>query len=336
MIHAIKTIYNDIALWGNAVVEQNPRRASIFLMILSGLGFASMGAVIVTTINMGYHPAQTAFFRGVGGTLFCLPVCIALYQKSQSWRCFVANNKIAMGGRFLCSGLGFVCSTYAFAYITMAEFSAISFMIPMFLTVAGALFFAEPVGIRRISAVVVGFIGVYIIINPQSDGVSIGHAFAIGFLLFSTGTKISGKILSKDIPTTLNVIYITVGVMLVGGLFAIPHLQPISGEAVLMIFLLGLFGHIGQWALTKSMGIGELSVIMPFDYLKLFYGTFYGFILFGQIPPENMWLGAIFIIGAALYTSLRERTIQKTNPKTPTQKTHTQKTPSQKTMDRHQ
>lgn len=297
-------------LWGETIIQQNPRRASILLMIISGLGFSSMAVVMIASMHMGYHPTQTAFFRGLGGTLFCLPICMAIYKKSDSWRCFIANNKIAMWGRFLCAGAGFLFAVNAMSEITLAEFTAIAFMVPMCLILPATIIFAEPVGIRRISAICIGFLGVYIIINPQSDGISMGHIFAIGYLFCSTGTTIFGKILSKDTPTTLNVIYITFGIMVVGCLLSIPHWQPVTINAIIMIFLLGFFGHIAQWGLTKSIGIGELSVVMPLDYLRLFYATFYGFIFFGQIPPEGLWLGSVFIIGAALYTSRRERAIK--------------------------
>ena len=314
MIHTVKHIYNAVMRWGNAIIEQNPRRASIVLMILSGIGFSSMGATIMTTMQIGYHPAQVSFFRGVMGTLLCLPICIAIYKQSHSWRCIIAKNKIAMMGRFFGAGAAFLASTYALYHITIAEFTAMSFMIPICLTIAGALVFGESVGIRRISAVLIGFLGVYIIINPQSGGMSVGHIFAIGFLFFGAITTIFGKILSREIPTTLNVIYITVGIMVVGGITAIPHWQPITINAVLLAIMMGLFGHIGQWALTKSMEVGELSVIMSLDYLRLFYGTFYGFVLFGQIPPENMWWGSVLIIGAALYTSMRQRAKKENAP----------------------
>lgn len=307
MIATIKNIYGSVMLWGENRIHKNPYRASILLMILSGVAFSSGDTVTISIMQSGYHPTQAAFFRGLGGTLFCLPICIAIYQKSKTWGSLIASNKTAMYGRFLCSGFAYLCVSYTLHYITLAEFTVIYFMAPIFLSIAGVLLFKETVGIRRISATVIGFIGVYIVINPQSDGFNIGHIFAIGALIFATAVMIFGKILSREIPTTLNVIYFTFGIMVVGGLLSIPHWQPITMYAILMMLLLGLITHIGQWMLTKSIEIGELSVVMPFEYLRLFYATFYGLVFFGQIPPDSMWIGALLIIGSTLYMGMRER-----------------------------
>ena len=66
MIQTFKNIYHAIAVWGDGIIQQNPRRASILLMIISGVGFSSMGDTVVTTMQAGYHPAQVAFLRGLG------------------------------------------------------------------------------------------------------------------------------------------------------------------------------------------------------------------------------------------------------------------------------
>ena len=293
------------------MIDTNPNYFGIIMILISGIGFVSMGVLMRTTMDTGYHPAQVAFMRGLGGIIFCIPVCYSIWKTSTTWRCLIPGNYWLLLGRAIFAGFAISTSSYALSQISLSEFTAISFITPILLTIAAALIFNESVGIRRIMAVLIGFAGVYLLLDPQHSGMNLGKWSALAFVTSAAIAQIFGKILSKTTPVTIIILYATLGMTIVAGILAIPYWQPISFEAYLFAIAMGLMGHIGQWTFTKGLAIGEVSVIMPFDYVRLLYSVIAGYVLFFEMPSGNLWIGSTLIIGATLYTSMRERKLHR-------------------------
>ena len=311
MITALRNFYRKCALMGVKMQNKNPNAMGIIMMLISGVSFVGMSVAMRESMNMDYHSNQVAYMRGIGGVMLCLPLCYAYFKTAPPIGDIVSNNIGILLIRTIGAGCALSMSTYAIARISLAEFTAISFMLPIFLTIAAAFIFNEAVGIRRISAVLVGFLGVYLLLDPQHSGMNTGKWAALGFVAFASASQVCGKILSQKIPVTAIVLLATSGMTLVAGLLSIPYWKPMGVDAYVMIFTMGFLGHIGQWTFTKGMAVGEVSVIMPFDYMRLLYSSLAGYILFAEMPTGNLWAGSALIIGATLYTSMRERKLHR-------------------------
>lgn len=311
MITMFKNLYRKCRVVVGRMQTHNPNAIGIILVLLSGIGFVAMGVAMRHSMNIGYHSTQVAFMRGLGGALLCMPLCYSFFKESPSLRHMLPNNLWILGIRIIGAGCALSLSTYAIARISLAEFTSISFMVPIVLTLAAALIFNESVGIRRISAVLVGFLGVYLLLDPQHDGMNMGKWAALGFVVCASSAQICGKVLSKEMPISAIVLMATIGMTSVAAILSIPYWQPMGIDAYVLIFTMGFLGHIGQWSFTKAVAIGEVSVIMPFDYMRLLYSSVAGYVLFAEMPTGNLWTGSALIIAATLYTSMRERKLRR-------------------------
>ena len=293
------------------IITSNPNAFGICMMLISGIGGTGLGVSMRLVIETGYHSSQVAFLRGIGGILCCMPIVYGLVKKSDSWRDVIPNRIGLVIIRSIAIGFAISLAAFSIARIPLAEFTAISFITPVFLTLIAGIIFQESVGIRRVLAVIVGFIGVYLLLDPQNSGMSVGKWGALGFVATTCCSLILGKILSRTNPIIILVLCATTGMSVVAGVMSIPHWQPLTPYAYTMIIVMGLCGNIGQWAFTTATAVGEISVIMPFDYMKLLYGVLAGYFLFAEIPTGSLWAGSALIIAAALYTSLREHKRQR-------------------------
>ena len=309
-MHKIKNFYRKYSLLGIKMQNSNPNAVGILLVLISGIGFVGLGVSMRASMDMGYHSTQVAFLRGLGGAFLCLPVCYSLL-KSSTLRDILPDNLWILLARGIFAGVALSLSTYALARISLAEFTSISFSMPILLTIAAVFFFNESVGIRRITAVIVGFVGVYLLLDPQNSGMSMGKWAALLFVLFATTAQILGKILSASTSITVIVLSATLGMTVVAGLLSIPYWQPLRADAYMMLAVMGILGHIGQWTFAKGIAVGEVSVIMPFDYARLLYSVVAGYLFFAEMPTGHLWAGSALIIGATLYTSMRERKLHR-------------------------
>ena len=311
MTNTLKNLYRKYSLLSLKMQNSSPNIMGIVLVLVSGVAFVGLGVSMRTSMDMGYHSTQVAFLRGLGGMILCLPVFYTLLKSSSNLRDILPDNLWVLLARGVFAGIGLSLSTYALARISLAEFTSISFSMPILLTIAAAFIFKESVGIRRITAVVVGFIGVYLLLDPQNSGMNMGKWGALLFVVFATTAQILGKILSASTSITVIVLSATLGMTVVSGFLSIPYWQPLRTDAYMMLAIMGISGHIGQWTFTKGIAIGEVSVIMPFDYARLLYSVMAGYLFFAEMPTGNLWAGSALIIGATLYTSMRERKLHR-------------------------
>ena len=331
MIAPLKNIYSKGKIAIQNIVAKNPNAIGIALVMLASFWSTGLGVAMRLTMEMGYHSSQVAFLRGVGGILCCLPILYSITRqstaqqskKSNIWDMLLPDRSARtlwlLLARSIAVGFAISLFTFALAHMPMAELISTTFMTPIIMTIAAAVIFKESVGIRRMTAVVVGFIGAYLLLDPQNSGMSVGKWSALAVVMFSSATIILGKMLSKSTPITILVLFATIGMTVVAGTLSIPHWQPLNLTAYAMIIVMGLLGNLGQWSFTKGVDIGEISVIMPFDYIRLLYGALAGYFIFAEIPSGNLWTGSALIIAAALYTSMRERKRNRTTtpPKPP-------------------
>jgi drug/metabolite transporter (DMT)-like permease len=176
-----------------------------------------------------------------------------------------------------------------------------------FVALLAMWFLKEPVGVYRIGAVIVGFIGVVVVMRPGVDGLI--NLYALIPLLGAVGAAfavISVRQLSQSESTATLLVYqaVFVGVLAGVPLFWLWVTPDIAGLAFLLS--MGVLATVGQWVGVKALRLGEASVIGNIQYTQLIYATVLGYALFGEIPDAYTLIGAAIIIGSALFIIHRE------------------------------
>lgn len=213
------------------------------------------------------------------------------------------------GGHLLRATVGagaLYCFFWAFGHMPLADVVAIGFAAPLCMTAMSVWLLGERVGIRRWSAVAVGFLGVLLMVRPGADTVDFAALVAVlGTLLYSFGIILVRKLSETERSATI-VFYFTIGATIVFGAF-LPAvwITPDGADAALLV-LIGLLGGIGHLLITRAYQLAPIAVVAPFDYMAILWATGFGFVIFGELPSWATVAGSVIVVGSGLYVLHRE------------------------------
>ena len=206
----------------------------------------------------------------------------------------------------------------ALVVMPLANAIAIFFISPLIFTLLGAFFLGEPIGWRRISVIMTGFLGALLIIQPSYDDfgaisllpVCAAICFAFYMLLtrkLARGGKTFSAISMQFYAGLFGTIFLT-GVLIVGALMEVRFLAvvlPDQYEWSLLVLLafIATIGHILIALAASRIGAAQIA---PFQYLEIIGATALGFVFFGDFPDQIAWIGIFIIISSGLYIFNRE------------------------------
>jgi drug/metabolite transporter (DMT)-like permease len=273
--------------------------------LLSVVLLATMGAC-VKHLGDGIPVGQTIFVRGV----ISVVVLAAVAWWVEGLHILKTTELRSHALRSLAGTASMFCWLTAIAMIPLANFTAISFTAPMFLTALAMLFLREPIHAYRWTALAMGFIGVLITIGPEVTfgGNSVGVLVAFGAAMFSALAMLFLRSMSGsggEHPITIT-FYFSATTMVCGALTAVAGWPMPTPEQWLFIGLVGVFGVTGQLLMTLSYRYAEVSTIAPLDYTNLLWAVLLGYYFFGEVPHWSMWIGAPLVIAAGLIILWRE------------------------------
>jgi len=249
------------------------------------------------------HPIQIAWSRQLG---LCLGVLILLAIRGRGM--LITKHPVLQIGRGALAAGSATIFIVAITYVPLADAVAISFVAPFMVTVLGAILLGERVGIRRWVAITIGFLATLIIIRP---GAGVLHPAAglvlIAAFLFACRQILSRK-LSTSEPTLTTIAYtaLTASFVLTVPLYWV-WTPPSWGREVWILLGLTLLAGLAEVMVIRALELAETVVLAPIHYSLIIWGTFYGWLVFDQLPDGWTWLGATIIVATGIYTLHRER-----------------------------
>ena len=184
---------------------------------------------------------------------------------------------------------------------------------PLLVAIGAVIFFNEPVGWRRWSAILVGLIGVLIILRPGTAGFDSLALLSVGATLGLAARDLSTRAAPKSL-NNLQLATIGFASFNVAALFLIPFTgswtMPDAHQVALLVFaIVPTIG--GYYAITAAMRVGDIAVVTPFRYSRLLFGLILGVVLFGETIDLWMLVGGGRVVASGVYTVLRERKLHK-------------------------
>ena len=273
---------------------------------LSSVVLLSCLAVCVKYLGDGVPTGQIIFLRGV----ISMAVLAVIAWRLEGLQVLRTDKLRSHAVRSLSGTASMFCWFTALTLIPLADFTAIGFTAPMFLTVLAMLFLGERIHAYRWSALVIGFAGVLITIGPHLTlgGSSLGVLVALGAAVFSALAMVALRGMSGsggEHPLAIT-FYFSLTTVVCSALTAVAGWPMPSREQWLFILLAAVFGVFGQLSMTMSYRYAEASTIAPLDYTNLLLATALGFYFFGEVPHWSMWVGAPLVIAAGLIILWRE------------------------------
>ncbi|MBB95715.1 MAG: EamA family transporter [Rhodobacteraceae bacterium] len=272
---------------------------------LMALGFFSLAACDMQAklLTSELPPFQVVWFRQLGLLIGVLAL-LALRGPGL----LVSVKPFLQIGRGLAAAVSASCFVMGVGFVPLADAVAVTFIAPFVVTILGALILREPVGIRRWAAVATGFVGMLIVIRP---GMGVFHPailFIVAAACMFAFRQILSRWLSGADSVTTTVAYTSITSSLVLSV-TLPFVwvTPDSAATWGIIAGMGICAGLGEVFVIRALDIAQAVVLAPVHYTLILWGTFYGFVIFGDLPDGWTILGCVIIVASGLYTVHRER-----------------------------
>jgi drug/metabolite transporter (DMT)-like permease len=238
--------------------------------------------------------------------LFAFIPIIATLAVTSNWNTLI-NNKIHI--QLLRGVLGVICGALiinSFKRHALIEIYPILFSTPLILTILSYFVLKEKVGIRRWSAVLIGFIGVLIVSRPGT----IHFTLPLFGLFFAAIILAVNVLIIRRLANTQSSIafafYGTVGGLVISGFFSFQNFVSVPLADMLIFVACGIIGGIGSLCITGASKILESSVFAPIQYVQLVAGFIMGYLFFKDLPDAFEIIGSLVIVFSGLFIIYRE------------------------------
>ena len=194
----------------------------------------------------------------------------------------------------------------------LANLSAILQAMPLAITLGAALVYGDRIGWRRMTAILVGLIGVLIIIRPGTEGFDRWALLGVASVLCVVVRDLSVRPLQGQVPSALVALGAAVAVTIMGGIGAsLQGVEPLTAWEAAKVLGAGLFLIVGYLTSVMAMRHGDIGLVAPFRYTSLLWAIALGLLIFGELPDGWTIVGALIVVGAGIFTLLRERALRR-------------------------
>lgn len=194
----------------------------------------------------------------------------------------------------------------------LANLSAILQALPLLITLAAALVYGDKIGWRRMTAILVGLIGVLIIIRPGTEGFDRWSLLGLASVACVVVRDLAVRPLQGQIPSTLVALGAAVAVTLMGWIGTVfQGWDPVAPAEAGKVLGAGLFLIVGYLTSVAAMRHGDIGLVAPFRYTSLLWAIVLGLVVFGDLPDVWTLVGATIVVGAGLFTLWRERQLRR-------------------------
>lgn len=269
-------------------------------ILTSAVIFTAMTALI-KAVGARLDTFEIAFFRSLFGTIALLPLVAR-----RGWRETLVPQRLDLVlARGVTGSIALVTIVFALTHLPLADVTGISFSRALWLIVIAIFFLGEHPNWRRWAATVVGFLGVWIIVRPTAGMEPAAIAAILNAVFVAMSVALIKRMTSSDGPLTI-LFYGMAIPMLVTAPPALVVWQTPTMDELFLLAIIGIGLSVGHSCMIQGLRVGEATAIMPFDYTRLIFAAFAGFLFFGEVPALSTILGALVIVGATFYIARRE------------------------------
>ena len=289
------------------------------VLLLSAAFFIfSIQDVIIKTMSGNYALLQIVLIR----TLFTIPIVLSVLLLNGGFKALRTKTPGLQILRGIAMFLAYIFFFMALSALPFSTNQALFFSSPLFITALSAPLLKEAVGWRRWMAVLVGFVGVLIVVRPDSASFEVATLFALAAAFAYALSIVTTR--KMDDSGAVTTVY-TAGVYLAGALIFSPIFATIESDSahpsiefltrtwyampprdVATIALLAVIWGLGMALLSTAYQTTPVATLAPIEYSSVAYGIIFGFVFWQEIPTAQMLLGLVLIVGSGLFIIYRE------------------------------
>ena len=278
------------------------------MLMIIAMGCLTLTDMLIKIVSQTLPTGQVMIFYGVGalvvfwGLLRIKGESIQLSPLTNPaviWR--NVGDLIAMNSMFL-----------ALVYVPLSTIGAVIQAVPLIVTAAAALFLGEKVGLKRVSAIFIGFLGTLLIIQPGATTFDITATLVLIAAIGMALRDIATKLVRENFSTLLLSFYSCFLFIFSGSILLIIKGDPsVPGlENIFILTAMIVAGCLGFFFMTEAVRLGDMSVVIPFRYTRLLFSMAAGILILGEQVNAIMLIGSALTILSGLYIWHREIVMQ--------------------------
>lgn len=269
-------------------------------MFLATIVLACMHGM-VRFLGADLHPFVIAFYRNLFGFIAVLPLVLraglsGLYTKHPR----------IMVLRGISGILAMLTWFYGLAKVPTAEATALSFMAAIFSALAAFFFLNEKMRLRRWLAIFGGFIGVIVVLQPNTENYNPYMLLVLVSCVFWGFSVTIVKYLTRTDSTTSIVAWMSILITVLSLPPALLYWEWPNGDQLLLLTTMGILGTLGHLGMAKGLSLADTTAVMSIDFMRLIWAALIGIYFFSDGFDVYTWVGAIIIFSSGLYIIFRE------------------------------
>lgn len=289
----------------SSLISSGSARTGIVLMLAGMLMFSlndAMGKMLVSTYSIG----QVLLIRSVAALIVLGPF---LYRQGRAHILSIEKPWLQFL-RVCLSTFEVFCFYYAVSVYPLADVMTFWLACPIYVAALAPFLLGEHVGWRRWTAIVIGFVGVVVALQPA--GRDLGSATIVSIIgpLAFAAFIVTGRSLRSTPDTTL--VFWQIIAALVAGLILTPFswVTPTLQDTALL-GLLGVVAMAAHMLVNRALKLADATTLAPLQYTLLFWAVIFGYVFFNDNPNMAVYAGAALIVAAGIFIVLRERALNK-------------------------
>tara|TARA_B100000287_G_scaffold413662_1_gene445419 strand:- start:20 stop:871 length:852 start_codon:yes stop_codon:yes gene_type:complete len=281
----------------------NKKLLGILLMTL-GMFCLSVNDMTYKNLTMNFPVWEAIFFRALSGSI------ISLFLVYRSGIVSLKTKKPIRHFIRAFSAVGcVVLYIFGIKYLLLSENIAIAHSAPIIAALLAVPILGEKLGIHRIFAIVIGFVGVLIIVKPGTDLFYLKSLLPIGSAFFMAAVYLSTRSLMNTETSTSIVFYYSFALLFTSVIFFPSDFIIPDAFNLTLALSLGLMGSFGHYFMSQAARHADVAVTSPFEYTSFVFVGLMGYLFFNEIPSNSVVIGAVLIIISGIYVAYRERKI---------------------------
>ena len=237
---------------------------------------------------------------------FTFPIMFLFYRNQLKW----SDKPKLQIIRGLILLIANICFFYSISVISLAKALTLAFVAPLIVTAFSPILLGEKVGLRRWSAVIIGFVGSLVVMRPGFVEINLASLAALGTgVMYGFYLIITRKLSTSDNPLLTLLLTGLVGAIIITCVMPFVWVKPTLGQWSMMAAI-GVFACIGHLFLILSLKYADASKLAPFSYFEIITNIGIGYYFFGDFPDNWTFLGLFIIVLSGIYISRRESTFK--------------------------
>jgi drug/metabolite transporter (DMT)-like permease len=295
-----------------ASTAQRAARRHAIIYVLSASAAFTLGSALVKALTAQFPILEIVLFRSVVGFVAMLPMIV----RHGGLSALSTRRPFGHILRTIYGFVGTVTSVYGFAMLPLVTVTALGFAMPLFLTVLSVPLLGERVGLRRATAVVVGFCGVLVMLRPwhvDADSMPLGAvAVVLGGVVTWALSMINIRKMGDAGERNVTIVaWYSLGTASLAalGCFTTDWVTPTPWQLAALVGA-GLLSGLAQLLMTEGYRAAETTLVAPFEYGAIIYATVLGIAIWGEWPDAWSLAGVAVLIASGLYIWHREVVIK--------------------------